>query len=266
MKRKLWVRSLEKIKNSDLSIVVSSLSYSSILSLIPFVAILLAAFKMVGGLESYYPKVEALVLQNLNVNSSEMVLKYFHKALGRIHAGKLGTYGVIFLLFTSFKLLVDIDSSVQRVWHIKDERRFHQRFLKSWLMLLLIPLILAVYVAIVTMQQDLHWKASWIKDATGFSFLFVFVFLIYKFIPNTRVDTNMALKVTGGVTFAVIISKAVLTFLVTSFFRYDKIYGSLAAIPVLFIWVSMIWTVLLGGVAVLAVLHEDRPPDLQKAS
>ena len=142
--RRLW----ELFSSGELQLVAGSLAFSTVLSLIPFMAVSLAALQYVGGLEAIYPKVEQAALQYFEGPTGAEGVKVIQKVFRRIQGGKMGGWGAVALVLASIFLIHDMERGIQRIWNITDRRPVYQRIFLAWLALILFPAGLAVYVAV----------------------------------------------------------------------------------------------------------------------
>lgn len=246
----------QQMRDGELQLVAGSLSFSTALGLIPFIAIVLAIFQSIGGLEALYPKVEALLLSNLREAAGSNVSKFIRIFLKNINAGKLGTTGVVLLVLTSARLLHDMEMGINRVWNQKLTRPFYKRLVYQWTIILGIPLFLAVYVAFNSLEQFLFVRRVIPAYAANAAVLVGSLFLIYKLVPALKVHTKAAFisaLVTAGVIFGVHKGFVLVT---TKVFNYNSIYGAFSAIPLLFLWILSMWYVILMGVAFCAGLQK----------
>ncbi len=256
--KKIVTETAHHVREGDLRLVMASLSYSTVLSMIPLIALALATFKAIGGLQSWAPKVEEFILSNLTIDASESALRFVRSTIGKIHAGKLGSYGFLFLLYTSLRLVQDIDFSVQRIWQIRSRSPFYRRLIKYWAMLLFFPLMLSVYVGLMTYAPQYADVKAVPSGLFQFCMLFSFFYLMFKLVPATKVKVGPALIAAGVTSLLLIISRLGLAYSVKSIVRYDKVYGSLASIPVLFVSISLGWYLVMFGVALTAGLQKWR--------
>ncbi len=253
--KELAVQTAKYVRESDLRLIMTSLSYSTILSLIPLIALSLAVFKAIGGLEHLIPKVESFILSNLTIDASESAIRFLKKAISKIHAGKLGSYGFIFLLYTSLRLVRDIDYCVQKIWQIKSGHPFYRRLIKYWAMLLFFPLLISAYVGLASYGQSYNVVRGLPAALFQFCMLFSFLYLMFKLVPSVRVKKAAAFYPAFFVAIALIVSRMALVYALKSIIHYDKIYGSLASIPVLFVSISLGWYLVLFGVALSAGIN-----------
>ncbi len=253
------------MKKGQLQMVASSLAFSTALALIPFLVVVLATFKSVGGFEALYPKLEMLLLSNLKDATGSQITKMLKLVLKNLHAGKIGTVGAIFLFITSMQLLGDMEKAIHRVWGIKNGRPFYKRFLYQWGMMLFIPLALAIYLGFLSYER-LQFVSTLIPSIVLNSLIiFGTLFFIHKFVPNTRVNKHVALITALINSLLLLVVHKSYIFLAKEFFSYNKIYGSFAAFPLLLLWIITLWYVILGSVALCASL-QNRVNLAQKAN
>ena len=234
--------------------VASGLAYTTLLSLIPLCAVSFAIFQAFGGLDRLYATLEPFLLQNLTEGSGEVALTTLRKFIGNVHAGAVGVTGFLGLLFTSISLLFSIDKAINRIWKAPETRSFFYRLATYWFFITLGPMALAVAIGVITSKE--MPLARIFPGKFGLIFLSTTVFFwIYKFIPNRKVHWRPALISAGST--AVIWSFATVAyqFYTKRLVSYDKIYGSLGAIPILLLWIYLIWVIILTGVVVTAVLQ-----------
>lgn len=247
---------LQQMRDGELALVAASLSFSTAIALVPFIAVVLATFQSIGGLEAFYPKVEALLLSNVKEAAGSDVIKVMRMFLKNINAGKLGTTGAVFLFITSIRLLHDMEVGIHRVWNQKNSRPFYKRLIYQWALILVIPVLLAIYVGFTSLEQ-FQFVHRLIPAAISNSLVLVgSLFLIYKLVPDVPVRPKAAFisaLITSLTMYAVHKTYALIAI---KFFSYNKLYGSFAALPILLLWILTIWYVILGGVALCASLQK----------
>lgn len=247
---------IQQMRDGELALVASSLAFSTAMALVPFLAVVLATFQSIGGLEALYPKVEALLLRNLTEAVGSDVTKFIRIFIKNINAGKLGTTGAVFLFITSIRLLHDMEVGVNRVWNQRTTRSFYKRLMYQWGLMLAIPILLAVYFGFLSMEQ-LKFVRSYIPASASNSLLLVgILYFTYKVVPDAIVRTRYAFWsaiLSAGVLY---VAHKAYSLLAVKFFSYNKIYGSFAAIPLLLIWILTMWYIILGGVALSAALQK----------
>lgn len=84
-----------KIKQGEIRWIAGSLAFTSILSVIPFLALTLVTFKMIGGLDYLSPKIESLILSYFKEAVGSQATEWVKIVLGKIQAKTLGTTALV---------------------------------------------------------------------------------------------------------------------------------------------------------------------------
>lgn len=246
---------VHQMRRGQLQLVANSLAFSTALAIIPFLVVVLATFKSIGGFEALYPKLEVLLLSNLKEAAGGQVTKMLTVVLKNLSAGKIGTVGAIFLFFASMQLLGDMEKAFHTIWGIKNTRPFYKRFLYQWAMMLVIPIVLAVYIGFMSYERVQFVSALLPTIVMNTLIVFCTLFCIHKFVPNIKVNNKVALiSALINSVLLIVVHKSYI-FLVKEFFNYNKVYGSFAAFPLLLLWIITLWYVILGCAAFCASLQ-----------
>lgn len=242
------------MKEAELPLTASSLAYTTILSIIPLIAVSFSIFKMFGGMEKLYGTLEPFIFENLAEGSDEKTLETIRSFVSNIHAGTLGITGFIGLIITSMTMLASVEKSVNRVWKVPESRPLFQRIQTYWMFITLGPLALAVALGGAT-TLNVSVKQILPSGVVLFPILVCVFFGMYKYIPHRRVYWQPALIASLTTSITWLVAKAAYSFYVKKVVAYDKIYGSLGAIPILLVWIYVAWLVILAGAALSAALQ-----------
>jgi len=259
--KKLFQKSLafvfevnKQIADGEVRLLANSLSYSTVLSLIPFFAVSLSVFHAFGGLDKLYAEIEPVIIHNLASAAGKTALENLQLLISKMRPQALGLLGFLGLLFTSTNLLIDMEAAVQKVWGLKAQRSFTFRIFASWLIIFLGPLILAAVMGIMFSNKDGFFFRH--KAYFNIGILWSIVYLIFKYVPRTQVQFKAALIGAMTTTLCLAIGQKTFSVLAKKIFNYNNLYGSLAAIPIFFLWISILWWIALVGVALCAILNE----------
>jgi membrane protein len=235
--------------------MVYALSFVTILSFIPFMVVILGIFKWSGFLSFLYPKVESLLIKNFSGDTSAQISSYLKTLLKRSYTGSWGIYSITFLLLTTARLTAFFEKAVNRIWHVKNPKNIVRRFFSHWILISLFPVTLGVDVVLRTyISQFLDTQTSAL--IISFVFTTMILFAIYKWLPNHEVNTKPALLSAFLATLTLIITQNSFRLITQKSFAYSKFYGSLAALPLFMIWISIIWMIILLGVSLCAGLQK----------
>lgn len=234
----------------DLQIVAGALSFSTILSFIPFIAVTLAAIKYFNGFDSLYLKVEAIILQYFQDPTGKEGVEIIAKFFKRVQISKLGTWGFVGLVFSATLLVNDMERGFHKIWSLPQRRPFHRRLLIAWIFMILFPLALAIYVAITSLKAVSGDQS--LVSITVINVLLTIsgLTVIYKVLPNTKVANFSALSGALISTAGLFLLYRSFRWLSHSFLMLGKMYGSFAAMPALLLWILLTWIIVLLGAVI----------------
>ena len=197
---------------------------------------------------------EPVLISNLATGSGEAASEYLRRFIRNAHAGAIGATGFLGLFVTSMSLLYSIDKAINRIWRATENRSWFQRLSGYWFFITLGPMALAVAVGLVTSKElpisrVLPGKAGLLLLSAAI------LFWLFKVVPNRRVHWRPALATCLATAAATNVASIAYGFYTKRLVSYDKIYGSLGAIPILLLWIYVIWVIILTGVAATAVLQ-----------
>lgn len=247
---------VQQMRDGEMQLVAASLSFSTALGLVPFLAVVMATFQSIGGLEAFYPKVEGILLSYMREAAGGEATKFIRIFLKNISAGKLGTTGAVLLFITSIRLFHDMEVGIHRVWNHRNTRPFYKRLIYQWGWMLFIPVALAIYVGFTSLEQ-LKFVRAVVPTALSNAFILVGgIYMIYKIVPDTPVSKRAALISSVIASIGLYGIHKGYSALAVKLLSYNKIYGSFAALPLLLLWILTLWYVFLGGVALCASLQK----------
>jgi len=249
-----------ELVNGQLNLRAMSLVYTTLLSVVPLLAVSFSVLKGFG----VHNQVEPLLLKFLSplgpkgVELSNNIIGFVEN----IKVGVLGSLGLLFLLYTVVSLIQKVESSFNFVWQVERLRGLAQRF-SSYLSVILIGPVLVFAALGLTATAMNNSLVQQLMSVEPFGYLLLrfselvpyllviaaFTF-IYSFIPNTRVHLSAA--AVGGLVAGVLWQSsgwAFAAFIVTSS-KYAAIYSGFAIVILLLIWLYLNWLVLLLGAQV----------------
>lgn len=243
----------------------SALTYTTLLSIVPLLALMVSVLKGFG----VQNVLEPLILKNLAVGSVEVVSNIF-RYIENTHFGRLGTLGLIFLILAVLALLSNIEKSFNHIWRVKETRSLLRRFSDYFSVVLLSPLFILAAVSMSSSLQSQTLVQHLLETAViGEVVLLLFKLLpflamwaafvfLYLFMPNTRVRFVSALigGVFGG-TLWQLVQWGYVHFQV-GVAKYNAIYGTMAALPIFIVWLYVSWVIVLLGLELTYALQNAK--------
>ena len=244
----------------------SALSFSSMLSIVPFLAILFVILKALNVHNILAP----VILANVGAGSHEIITRILHY-ISNTRVGSLGVIGLVMLLMTIMATLDNVEDAFNQIWGLERGRAVHHKLQDYLIVIFCIPLLITLTVAITSSLQH-QGVVQWFFRLPGFGRLLLNLFrlipylsiwgalvCLYLFIPNTRVRARYAMI--GGM-IAGTAWQVVQWFYIHFQFgvsRYNAIYGTLALLPVFMMWIFTGWVIVLAGMEIVWYLQNGMP-------
>lgn len=234
-----------------------ALAFSTLLSLVPLLALMFAILKSFGVQNHLQP----LLLEHLSAGS-ESVATAIITYINNTSVGQLGTIGLVALVLSVLSLISVIENAFNVIWGVQETRSIQQRFTGYFSVVTIGPVFV---VAAISMTGSLKSQmvVRWLLDMALVGDLLIVLFNIlpfvvmwlvfaglYLFIPNTRVTPRAALL--GGMFSGTLwqLSQWAYVDFQVGVARYNAIYGTLAALPIFMVWLYLAWAVVLLGLVV----------------
>ena len=239
---------VSEIRQAQLLLAASSLAYTTLLSIIPLLAVSFAIFQIFGGMEKLYAIIEPMVLSNLAKGTGEDAVHYIRTFIGNIKVKTLGAGGLAALIFTCVSLLSSAETAINRVWKTEITRPLFQRIAGYWFFITLGPIAFSVMVAALTSQQ-MPLTGLVHQGLGGFLIGVIVLTTIYKWTPNRHVHWVAALVPAIVTETFLVIARNGYAIYTHRMVSYNKIYGSLGAVPIFMVWIYTVWIIILAGAA-----------------
>ncbi|WP_374448033.1 YihY family inner membrane protein [Stella sp.] len=239
-----------------------SLSYTSLLAIVPAFAVGLSALTAFPLYADARQAISQMILRNLVPQVGEVVDTYVTQFAGA--AVQLTAVGIVGLAVTAVLLLATIEWRFNFIWRVPTERPWLGRILAYWAILTLGPLLLGASLSlssrVLALAEEAGLGVVLSRAAWGFPFLLsVAAFSgLYLIIPNRTVRWGDGIM--GGLVAAVLFQliQSGFGYYVTRFVSYQAVYGAIAALPIFLLWMYLTWAVVLFGAVVAAGLPDWR--------
>lgn len=242
-------------RNFDWSLIstrASALTYNTLLSIIPMLAVLFAIAKGFGF--QNLVKSELFNYFEGQKDILEKSMEFIDKSLEYAQGGVFLGVGLVLLLYTVINLLSGIEDNLNSIWKVKKGRSYFRQFTDYTALILISPIFLVCNAGLsIMLNSTLETQfiglvvSPFLKLLPYIINILLFTFL-YCYIPNTKVHLSSGL-------FAAIITGTVFQLFQQLYIggqiwisKYNAIYGSFAALPLLLLWLQLSWLITLIGV------------------
>lgn len=252
---------VKRAEEKKLAQVAASLTYTTVLSLVPLLAVVLSLFTAFPLFAEFRIALESFLAGSVMPTvMAENVISYLNQFAAK--ASGLTAVGSLALIVTSIMLFRTIDEAFNDIWQVETRRPLRQRMLVYWALLSLGPILVgaSLWALSLLARESLGMIGEMpavanvslsilplLLTGTGFSVMFLTV-------PNRNVRWKDALA--GGFCTAVILEilRVGIAYYLTRFPSYTIIYGAFATIPIFLLWVYISWLVILLGATITALL------------
>lgn len=263
---------IRDIAEGQLTLRAMSLVYTTLLSMVPLLAVSFSVLKGFG----VHNQLEPMML-NFLAPMGERGVEITEKVIGfvsNVKAGVLGSVGLVLLFYTVISLMQKIERAFNYAWRVSDARSIAQRFSDYLSVIVIGPVLVFAAMGITASAQSNSVVEAlralpligMVFDALGRLvpyFLIVVAFtVIYILVPNTRVRLKSALlgaavagflwETTGWAFAAFVVSSA----------KYTAIYSAFATLILFMIWLYLGWLILLIGSSI--AFYHQHPEHLRR--
>ena len=252
---KVILLSIQRFNEDRIINKASALTYNTLLSIVPILAILFAVARGLGFSEIMEEQVrKGMEGQSVAVNT---ILQLTDSYLAHAQSGIFIGIGLLVLLWAVLTLTGNIEHTFNQIWQVKKQRSPFRKITDYFSIFLLLPIVIVVSgglsIFMTTTLKDfesyliLSSFAKFIARTIPYIFTGFMFTGLYIFMPNTRVLFKNAIVpgfIAGG------------AFQILQFFyinsqiwvsNYNAIYGSFAAIPLFLLWTQISWSICLFG-------------------
>ncbi len=258
----IWCK---RLREDRLPVLAGHLAYVTLLSLVPLVTVVFSIFSFFPVFAPVRSKVEEFVFSNFVPAASDVIHTHFSRFVG--NASRTTSIGVMALILVALLLISAIDQNLNHIWRSRGQRSKMTTFAVYWLVLTMGPLlagasILATsYVTSLRVLNHIELLGAamrYLLDLLPFLLSFCGLVLLFTAVPNVKIRLRDA--VAGAVLSALLleVAKKGFAYYITQWAAYEAIYGALAGIPILFVWIYLSWWLVLLGAEFTASLGDFR--------
>lgn len=234
----------------------ASLSYTSLLAIVPLLAVIFAIISVFPVFSEWSDQFRGFVFSNFVPAAGEVIQQYMETFLQSV--GGLTLPGTVMLFITALLLMFRIEVAFNKIWRVSETRTLTNRIVMYWAVLTLCPIMIGAAVALGSQNLFVAFDLengvpAGIKGFGIFMLMWIAFTLVFALVPNRKVRFRDAIA--GAFLAAVLfeIAKAAFVAYVTNA-NYALIYGALATVPIFLFWLYIVWTVVLFGASLAASL------------
>ncbi len=252
---------LQRAKNDTIFRVSSSLSYTSLIAIVPLFAIGLAIFSAFPGFNSIKDQFQDFILKNFVPDIGQEISQYF---VGFLNASaQMTTIGVVGLAVTSIMLLSTIENSLNFIFKVYKPRNIKTKITLYWTVITLGPILLGAafslrsyLFALQKIMPEQISQSMFIGNMIPSIMTMLVLVMVYTLVPNKKVPLLNAFVGALVAVFLFWVLRKVFGILVIENATYKTLYGALATLPVFLIWMYLSWSVVIFGAVVTASLDD----------
>ena len=254
----------------DCAYRASALAFVTLLAIVPLLIVVLSVFSSFPTFQNLKMPLQNFIFANFVPNTGKLIQIHLEQFVHQV--ADLSIFGVLFLFFTAFLMMITIERSMNTIWRVHTHRTLVNALLLYWAILSLAPifvglsLIATSYLFCFSLFANQQVPPLFLSLSPYLLSFISFTFL-YAVVPNYRVKLLHACIGGAIATLLFESTKFSFAYYLSHFNFYQLIYGAFAAIPIFFIWIYWVWIVTLLGAEVsyaLSVSPEHFNTAIQK--
>ena len=253
--------------------IAASLTFTTLLSLVPLITIALALFSAFPVFEDFSLQIKIYLLNNLMPEMAGKIITEYTQQFAE-SAMRLTAVGIGFLAVTAMLMMLTIDRAFNTIWQVVHPRPLLKRLVIYWAVLTLAPLLIGASLSLTSWLVGLSMGYAKHIPVFGVGTLKILPVLfttlafaiLFRLVPNRYVPHTHALI--GALVAALIFESMnrVFGYYVSHFPTYKLVYGAFASVPIFLMWIYLSWLTILIGAVIAASLSHWRAPVTQHLS
>ncbi|MDR1076728.1 MAG: YihY family inner membrane protein [Xanthomonadaceae bacterium] len=258
--RFLW----ERFVDDRLFQAAAALAYTSIFALVPLAMVVFGILSAFPVFDNWSDQLSDYIFANFVPDAARSVETYLRQFSAS--AGQLTTAGIIALVISLLITLNSIEGTFNHIWRVASTRPRLARFLVYWTVLTLGALLAAASLSMsvrffalpLFATPEGKWLASWVLRLTPIAIEFFAILMMYRVVPHRTVHFRHAIP--GALLAALMLElvKTGLSLYLGGFESYQRIYGTVAFVPIFVLWIYLCWVSILLGASLASSLAAFR--------
>ena len=245
--------------------VAASLTFTTLLSLVPLVAIGLTLVAAFPAFSEYSIQIKIFLLTTMVPEAAGKVITVYMQQFAD-NAAQLTAIGIAFLGVTALTLMLTIDGALNAIWRVTRPRPLLHRLLIYWAMLTVGPLLIGASLTLTSwlvglslgVMQDNPGVDGALLQLVPLLLTTIAFSALYLIVPNRQSPWRHALVGGAAAAGAFEAMKHGFAFYIANFPTYQMVYGAFASVPIFLLWIYLSWMAVLLGAVISASLSSWR--------
>lgn len=253
-----------RFQQNKLTQAAGYLTYSTMLAIVPLIMVVFSVFSAFPVFNEVTDELKTFIFNNFAPSASDTVGQYIDEFV--TNSKQMSAIGIISLVAIALMLINSVDRTLNSIWHDSSTRPLVFSIAIYWLILTFGPLLIGASIGVSTyvsayvteiIDSDLTLPFG-LKILSFVPFLLTWLIftLIYAVVPNKKVKMSHSAAGALVAAFFFTLGKQAFTWYITTFPSYQLIYGAMATLPIMLLWIQLSWVVVLLGAQLSAVLTE----------
>ncbi|OGS92654.1 MAG: ribonuclease BN [Gallionellales bacterium GWA2_59_43] len=253
--------------------IAGSLTFTTLLSLVPLFTIALTLFSAFPVFEDYSSQIKRFLIGNLMPDMATKVITHYMTQFTE-SAMRLTALGIGLLAVAAMFLLLTIEHAFNTIWRVTVPRPLFKRLIIHWAALTLAPLLVGASLALTSWLVGL--SMGYVRHVPVFGvgvlkllpvmLTWLAFAMLFHFVPNRHVPRSHAMIGALVAAFAFEAMNQAFGYYVSHFPTYKLVYGAFASVPIFLMWIYLSWLSILIGAVIAASLSYWRTPMAKDAS
>ena len=245
-------RIVRQFRDDGCTVAAAALTLTTMIAVVPFFAVVYRILSLLPEFSGVGDTITSFVFETFLPGSSDVVLEKVREFSARANELTIVGVGIVFL--STMLLLMRMEASFNRIWHVANTRTGLVRFLSYWGILALGVPMIGIAVIAASYDFGLDYIAplrgspvmEGVREAVPPVAMALTFTLLYYAVPSCRVRIHHALF--GGILTTVLLTFAKEVFgWAVPWFQHEVIYGVFAALPLFVIGLNLVWVLILAG-------------------
>lgn len=234
--------------NDDTPYYAASLSFFTIFSILPLIALLIVIISNIPTFSQYIDTMMMYILDFINPTHSAELSTQIGKFLANTQ--KLGLIGIVYLLFVFTMFFKDYEYIVNKIHGVKS-RALYKSFLLYLSFLIAIPILFFVFTFLSTL-----YKVSFLIYLLSILFIWLIFIILFIISANKEISFTSAIISSSITLITLSITKMLFGYYVSANTTYATIYGSFSIALFFFLWIYISWNIYLYGTKLCSILNK----------